>query len=83
MRINCEVLDLNAFLTILDMGSFSRAAKALNMSQPAPSRHLRSLEITLRTVLLERSTRPLQISSAGLTLEPFVRRMVDELETTL
>ncbi len=83
MRINCEVLDLKAFLTILDMGSFSRAAKALNMSQPALSRRLRSLESTLGTALLERTTRHVEVSSVGRTLEPFVRRMVDEFETTL
>ncbi|MDP4594588.1 MAG: LysR family transcriptional regulator [Beijerinckiaceae bacterium] len=82
MRINCEILDLKAFITILDLGNFSRAAEALNISQPALSRRLRSLEATIGTPLLERTTRHVQVSAVGRTLEPFVRRMVDEFEVT-
>ena len=83
MRINCEILDLKAFVTVLDFGSFSRAAKALNISQPALSRRIRSLETTLGASLLERTTRHVAVSPTGRTLEPFVRRMVDEFETTM
>lgn len=82
MRINCEILDLKAFITILDLGNFSRAAEALNISQPALSRRLRSLEETLGTPLLERTTRHVKVSPVGRSLEPFVRRLVDEFEVT-
>ncbi len=82
MRINCEILDLKAFVTILDLGSFSRAAEQLNISQPALSRRMRALEASLGTPLLERTTRHVRLSTVGRTLEPFVRRMVDDFEET-
>ena len=44
MRINFELLDLRAFLTVLDLGGFHKAAAALNLSQPALSRRIQSLE---------------------------------------
>lgn len=82
MRINCEILDLKAFVTVVDLGSFSRAAETLNISQPALSRRIRALEGVLGTVLLERTTRNVALSPVGRSLEPFVRRMVDDFEST-
>ncbi|GLR98871.1 hypothetical protein GCM10007858_65140 [Bradyrhizobium liaoningense] len=35
--MNAELLDLKAFITVAETGSFVRTAKALNLSQPARS----------------------------------------------
>lgn len=83
MRINCEILDLRAFLAIVDLGSFHKAAESLNLSQPALSRRIRALEQALGIALLERTTRHVELSGNGRALEPMVRRMLEEFETTI
>lgn len=55
--MNAELLDLKAFITVAEMGSFVRTARALNLSQPALSRRIQKLEESLGAPLLERSTR--------------------------
>ncbi|PZR43302.1 MAG: LysR family transcriptional regulator, partial [Stutzerimonas stutzeri] len=47
MRINCEILDLRAFLAVVELESFHRAAEALNLSQPALSRRIQKLEASI------------------------------------
>ena len=83
MNINFELLDLRVFLAILDLHSFHKAAKQLNLSQPALSRRIQSLEERLGVPLLERSTRHVAPTAAGRTLEPMARRLLDELDSTL
>lgn len=46
---------LKVFLTVVELGSFSRAGESLHISQPAISTQVRCLEEELGTVLLERS----------------------------
>jgi DNA-binding transcriptional LysR family regulator len=83
MNLNFELLDLRVFLAILDLHSFHKAAKQLNLSQPALSRRIQSLEERLGTPLLERSTRHVAATAAGRKLEPMARRLLDELDSTL
>ena len=47
---------LRTFLRVLDLGSFSKAAKSLNIAQPALSQHVQKLEDALGTRLLDRSS---------------------------
>jgi DNA-binding transcriptional LysR family regulator len=83
MRINFELLDLRAFLTILDLGGFHKAAEALNLSQPALSRRIQSLEAAVGAPLLERTTRRVAATLIGRSIEPLARRLIDELEESL
>jgi len=83
MRINCEILDLQAFLAVLDQGSFHKAARNLNMSQPAVSRRIKALELALGATLLERTTRRVTPTSIGRSLEPTLRRLVCEFENCI
>lgn len=83
MNINCEILDLRAFLAVFDARSFQRAARTLNISQPALSRRIKALEATLGTLLLNRSTRKVAPTSTGLDLEPSLRRLVEEFDGTV
>jgi DNA-binding transcriptional LysR family regulator len=80
MRMNCEMLDLRAFLAVLDLGSFHRAATVLNISQPALSRRIKALEESMGGRLFERSTRRVRPTRAGLNFEPLARRVVDEFD---
>ncbi|MBN9084518.1 MAG: LysR family transcriptional regulator [Rhizobiales bacterium 62-17] len=83
MRINFELLDLRAFLAVIDFGGFHRAADHLAMSQPALTRRIQGLEAAIGAPLFERSTRKVALTAIGRGLEPLVRRMIDELETSL
>lgn len=78
--MNCEILDLKAFLTVLDAGSFQNAALQLNMSQPTVSRRVKTLEASLGVTLLKRTTRHITLTSTGRSLEPNLRRIVCEFE---
>src|SRR5687768_3358614 len=81
MRINCEILDLQAFLAVLDSGSFHRAAVQLNMTQPTVSRRVQALETALGVALLERTTRRVKPTNVGRALDPMLRRLVSEFES--
>lgn len=48
---------IRSFLQVLDLGSFSKAARSLNIAQPALSQHVQKLEDQLGTKLLDRSSR--------------------------
>ena len=80
MRINCELLDLQAFLAVLDAGGFHRAAVQLHMSQPTVSRRIKALETALGVALLERTTRRVKPTNIGRALDPMLRRLVCEFE---
>jgi DNA-binding transcriptional LysR family regulator len=83
MRINCEILDLKAFLAVLDAGSFHRAATQLNMTQPTVSRRVRALEAALGVTLFERTTRRVTLTGVGRALDPMLRRLVCEFENCI
>lgn len=83
MRINCEILDLRAFSTIVQLASFNRAAEALHMSQPALSRRIQKLEQIIGASLLERTTRQVRPTALGNELLPLVRRLIEEFDGSL
>jgi DNA-binding transcriptional LysR family regulator len=83
MSINCEILDLRAFLSVVELESFHRSAEALNLSQPALSRRIQKLENTIGAPLLERTTRHVSPTALGFELVPLVRRMLEEFDGSL
>jgi len=59
---------LRLFAAVVDQGGFTRAAEALNLSQPAISKSLSELERQLDLVLIERTGRVVRLTDAGRTL---------------
>lgn len=57
--------EIELFVRVAEMGSLSRAAEALGMSNAAASRHLLSLETRLGARLVERNTRRLYLTDTG------------------
>lgn len=53
------------FVRVVEMGSLTKAAASLGISNPAASRHLASLEKRLGARLVERSTRSLFVTEIG------------------
>ena len=61
---------LKAFVAIAEMGSFSRAAEALFLTQPAVSKRMASLEDKLDFALFDRAGRSITLTEAGRELLP-------------
>lgn len=64
---------LRIFATVVEHKSFSRAAEALEVSQPAVSKAVRELESQLEVVLLDRGGRSFQISEPGKVLYEYAQ----------
>jgi len=56
---------IEAFIKVVELASFSKAADELHLSQPSISNYITSLEKELNTVLLNRSTKALSTTLAG------------------
>lgn len=56
---------LEYFVHVAELGSFSKAAMVLDVAQPALSRQVRALETGLRETLLLRNGRGVQLTEAG------------------
>src|SRR5437899_12097582 len=65
---------LRAFAAVARERSFSRAAGALHVSQPAVSKHIASLETELRALLVVRGNRSVKLTPAGQVLAEYVLR---------
>src|ERR1700733_2441182 len=61
---------MQTFLTVVDTGSFSNAARRLNVGQPAVSKTIAQLEERLGVKLLVRSTRGLAPVNQEVWLRP-------------
>lgn len=60
-----DLRQLRYFVTIVESGSFSRAAELLYVAQPALSRHVRELEEEFGCALLVRSARGISPTDSG------------------
>jgi LysR family transcriptional regulator, nitrogen assimilation regulatory protein len=60
-----DLKQLEAFVHVAELGSFTRAATALDTNQPALSRLVRQLEVEMRHSLLERNGRGVSLTPAG------------------
>ena len=67
---------LEIFLKVAELGSFSRAAEALFLTQPTVSEHVRALEDELGVQLLDRLGRGATPTRAGQLLLGYARRLL-------
>jgi DNA-binding transcriptional LysR family regulator len=81
--------ELDVFLTAADLGNFSEAARRLNISQPAVSQAISSLERHFGMDLFLRHGRSVRLTEAGQALIPMARELLatawrlDETMTSL
>jgi DNA-binding transcriptional LysR family regulator len=67
---------LEIFVKVAELGSFSRAAEALFLTQPTVSEHVRALEDSLGVQLLDRLGRGTTPTRAGTLLLGYAQRML-------
>lgn len=67
---------LRAFVTVVDLGSYTKAAEVLGRTQPAVSLQIRRLEDILRTRLLNTEGKQVRLTAAGGELGPYARQML-------
>ena len=66
---------LSTLLTAAELGSFTRAANALSLTQPAVSHHIKELEQQLGVTLFLRKKGQIQLTAEGEIVVQYVRRM--------
>ena len=67
---------MRVFTTVVDLGSFAKAAEQLNLSRGMTSRHVSGVEARLGVRLLHRTTRYISLTEAG---SDYYQRAVDIL----
>lgn len=72
-----EFKQLEAFVAVVDYGSFSEAARHLYLTQPTISAHIRSLEDELHMKLIIRTTKKTTVTAKGYQLYDSAVRMLD------
>ncbi|MFG0316626.1 MAG: LysR substrate-binding domain-containing protein [Planctomycetota bacterium JB042] len=82
-RPDVNLRQLEVFVRIHELGSFSRAAAALGLSQPTVSAHVRSLEEELGARLFQREGRGIRVTAAGDRLYVPARRLVEERDRAI
>ena len=75
-----DINHLNAFIEVARHQSFSLAAEALFITQPAISKRIHQLETELGTLLFNRINRKVTLTEAGHALLPRVQTLRNELE---
>lgn len=68
------------FLAVAEHRNFTRAAESLHVSQPTLSQQIRQLEDTLRTQLLDRSGRTVQLTDAGQAWMRYAKLALQDLD---
>jgi DNA-binding transcriptional LysR family regulator len=81
--VNFDLNDLQAFRAVVELGSFRKAAEAVNISQPALSRRIEKLEGALGVRLFERTTRSVTLTTVGRVFAPSAEQLLDDLDVAL
>lgn len=75
-----EMDDLAAFAVLIEAGSFTLAAQQLGCSKGQLSKRISLLETRFSVVLLQRTTRRLSLTAAGVALLPQAQALVVQVE---
>lgn len=75
-----DLKQLDTFVHVAELGSFTRAAALLRIAQPALSRQVRALEVELRQPLFDRNGRGVTLTEAGKRLLAHGRGILQQVE---
>ncbi|TWH76549.1 DNA-binding transcriptional LysR family regulator [Azomonas agilis] len=77
-----DLASLNAFITVVETGSFSQAGERLHLTQPAISKRIAALEQQLSVRLFDRLGRDIRLTEAGQALLPRAYQILQVLDDT-
>lgn len=72
--------NMQLFCTVVDKGSFSKAAKALGITPAIVGRHIAAMEDSLGFILLNRTTRSMHLTPGGRAYYEGAQAVLDEIE---
>jgi LysR family nitrogen assimilation transcriptional regulator len=75
-----DLKQLEYFVRVAELGSFTRASMSLDVAQPALSRQVRLLEVELRQNLLTRNGRGATLTEAGKLLLEHGRGILHQVQ---
>jgi len=75
-----DLKQIEYFVHVAELGSFTKASDFLSVAQPALSRQVRSLEVELRQTLLERNGRGVALTEPGRRLLEHARGILAQVE---
>ncbi|WP_255592848.1 LysR family transcriptional regulator [Bordetella sp. BOR01] len=78
--MNVSMRQLMGFLLVARLGSFTRAAEQMHITQAGLSAMVRDLEVQFGCRLFDRTTRSVSLTREGTGLVPAAERIVNELE---
>lgn len=78
--MNISTRQLAAFLAVARLGSFTRAAEQIHITQAGLSLMLRDMETQLECRLFDRTTRAVWLTEGGTRLLPVAERMLRDLQ---
>ena len=81
--VRFNLSDLEALVALAERASFSKAAEQVHLSQPALSRRIGKLEDALSVRLVDRTTRPVDLTTVGRDFATKARTLLDDLEQSL
>ncbi|HBV39131.1 MAG TPA: LysR family transcriptional regulator [Erwinia sp.] len=81
--MNYTLRQLRVFVAVAQQKSFSQAGQMIGLSQSAVSHSVKELESEMGIRLLDRTTREVMLTEAGVQLASRLERLLEELNTTL
>lgn len=76
-----QINQINAFLAVAELESFSLAAERLHITQPAVSKRIRQLENNVRAELFDRIGKRSILTPNGHAFRPHAERILQELQS--
>jgi len=81
--MNIETKWLEDFLVLAEVRSFSKAAQIRNMTQPAFSRRIQSLEDVIGSQLIDRTNVPIALTPTGSVFRISARNLLSQITETV
>lgn len=81
--MNISTRQLRGFVLLARLGSFTRAAEQLNITQAGLSAMVRDLETQFGCRLFDRTTRSVSLTNEGQGLLPYAERILNEVEAAV
>jgi DNA-binding transcriptional LysR family regulator len=79
--MNITIRQIQSFLNVAALGSFTRAAEKMHTMQPALSQQIRDLETELGIRLFDRTTRRVELTEGGAEFRNIAAKVIEDLES--